>query len=331
MIIEEDAHIVNSLAINAKCKIQLTLESESDLEELKYYFSEHNNKYYIVGEGTNLVLPEYFDGIIIKTKFKNIIEDNAKKLLKVGAGYNWNELVKYCLSKSIYGFENLVDIPGSVGAAPIQNIGAYGSEVSSLIESIDCYCLKNFRKVNLKNSECNFIYRNSSLKNSDYLIYNINFITNKEKIISTNYETITKFIKKNSIIINNPIDLSNVISKIRSQALPDPKLINNVGSFFKNPIVEFNSINFNIHSKEKLILWNHDNSRVKVGAARLIELIKGDLSLHKNVSLYNKHCLVLVTNGKASQEDILNFASEIQELVLTTFNINLEIEPNIIY
>ena len=331
MIVEKNSSINNSLGISSKCKYLLILESENDFDELKDFLSNNNEKIYIVGEGTNLVLPNYYDGIIIRANFDTIIEDKANNILKVGAAYNWNDLVNFCISKNINGFENLIDIPGSVGASPIQNIGAYGAEVSSLIKSIDCYCLTEFKKINLTNSECDFVYRSSSLKNSKRLIYNINFITNKVSNISINYQTIRDYIKENDINANSTRDVANIISKIRSKALPNPNIVNNVGSFFKNPIVRIDSINFTSHSKEELIIWNYDQIRVKVGAARLIELIKNKISTHKNVSLFENHSLVLITNGQAIQEDVLNYASEIQDLVYKTFNIKLEIEPNIIF
>ena len=331
MIVEKNASINNSLGISATCKYLLTVETVNDFDELKDFLTNNNEKFYIVGEGTNLVLPNYYDGIIIQAKFDTLIEDKANNILKVGAAYNWNNLVNFCISKNINGFENLIDIPGSVGASPIQNIGAYGSEVSSLIQSIDCYCLSNFKKINLKNAECNFSYRNSSLKNSKYLIYNINFISNKDSCISVKYQTIADFINKNNINVNTTKDVANIISQIRSKSLPNPNIINNVGSFFKNPIVDINSINFTSHSKEELIIWNYSQAQVKVGAARLIELIKNKISIHKNVTLFKNHSLVLVTNGQATQEDVLNYASEIQDLVNKTFNIQLEIEPNIIF
>ena len=331
MIVEKNSSINNSLGISSKCKYLLTLESENDFDELKDFLSNNNQKIYIVGEGTNLVLPNYYDGIIIRANFDTLIEDKANNILKVGAAHNWNTLVNFCISKNINGFENLIDIPGSVGASPIQNIGAYGAEVSSLIKSIDCYCLTEFKKINLTNSECDFVYRNSSLKNSKRLIYNINFITNKVSNISINYQTIRDYIKENNINANSTRDVANIISKIRSKALPNPNIVNNVGSFFKNPIVNIDSINFTSHSKEELIIWNYDQVRVKVGAARLIELIKNKISTHKNVSLFENHSLVLITNGQATQDDVLNYASEIQDLVYKTFNIKLEIEPNIIF
>ena len=137
MIVEKNSSINNSLGISSICKYLVLLESENDFDDLKDFLTNNNEKIYIVGEGTNLVLPNYYDGIIIRANFNTLVEDKANNILKVGAAYNWNDLVNFCLSKNINGFENLIDIPGSVGASPVQNIGAYGAEVSSLIESIE--------------------------------------------------------------------------------------------------------------------------------------------------------------------------------------------------
>lgn len=331
MIIQNNSLVNNSLGIRSKCKYLITLEDENDFDELKDFLINNNEKFSIVGEGTNLVLPNYYDGIIIRAKFNTLVEDKVNNILKVGAAYNWTDLVNFCISKNINGFENLIDIPGSVGASPVQNIGAYGVEVASLIESIDCYCLTEYKKINLTNLECNFIYRNSSLKNSNRLIYNINFIANKKANLSINYQAIKDFTNKNNIDIKTTAEVADVISQIRSKALPDPNIINNVGSFFKNPIVDINLINFSNYSKDDLIIWDYDEAKVKVGAARLIELIKNKISIHKNVSLFENHSLVLVTNGQATQEDVITYASEIKDLVYETFNIKLEIEPNIIF
>src|SRR5210317_1865207 len=269
MKIEENALIDNSLGIQSRCKLLVKLHNIEDLNKI-HDLIKSNKKYFIHGEGTNIVPPSFYDGLVLKADFNHI--NLNKNILSVGSAYNWTDLVKFCIKNDINGFENLIDIPGSVGASPIQNIGAYGAEVSLLIESIDCYCLTEFKKINLTNSECDFVYRNSSLKNSKRLIYNINFITNKESNISINYQTIRDYIKENNVNANTTTDVANIISKIRSKALPNPNIINNVGSFFKNPIVGIDSINFTSHSKEELIIWNYDQDHVKVGAARLIEL-----------------------------------------------------------
>ena len=157
MIVEKNSSINNSLGISSICKYLVLLESENDFDDLKDFLTNNNERIYIVGEGTNLVLPNYYDGIIIRANFNTLVEDKANNILKVGAAYNWNDLVNFCLSKNINGFENLIDIPGSVGASPIQNIGAYGVEVSSFIKSIDFYWLTKIKKINLTNPKCHFV------------------------------------------------------------------------------------------------------------------------------------------------------------------------------
>jgi len=330
MKIEENAFINNSLGINSRCKLLANIESIEDLNNIEDLIKAHK-KYYILGEGTNIIPPSFYDGLILKVDFNNISNNN--NLLSVGASYNWSDLVALCIKENINGFENLIDIPGSVGASPIQNIGAYGAEVSILIDSIDYFCLDSFSTKSLKNTECNFSYRDSALKNSNYLIYNINFKSNLEKNISYQYNSIKKYINNNLINPDHLMigDVAKIISIIRSEALPNPNKIHNAGSFFKNPIIDKNLINFKNFTEEQLIIWSYSNSLVKVGAARLIELIKDRLIPSKNVSIYKNHSLVLITNGKASQSEVLDYASQIKNLVYENFNISLEIEPNIIY
>ena len=329
MKIEENAFINNSLGINSRCKLLANLESIEDLNNIEALIKAHK-KYYILGEGTNIIPPSFYDGLILKVEFNNI--NNNNNILSVGASYNWSELVAFCIRENINGFENLIDIPGSVGASPIQNIGAYGAEVSRLIDSIDYFCLDSFSKKSFSNTECHFSYRDSALKNSHYLIYNINFKSNLKKNISYQYKSIKKYMNDNLINPDNLMigDVAKIISTIRSEALPNPNKIHNAGSFFKNPIVDKNLINFKNFTEEQLIIWTYSNSLVKVGAARLIELIKDKLIPSKNVSIYKNHSLVLITNGKASQNEVLDYASQINQLVYKNFNISLEIEPNII-
>ena len=329
MKIEENALIDNSLGIQSRCKLLVKLQNIEDLNKI-HDLIKSNKKYFIHGEGTNIVPPSFYDGLVLKADFNHI--NLNKNILNVGSAYNWTELVKFCIKNDINGFENLIDIPGSVGASPVQNIGAYGADVSSLIESIDCFCLKTFKQINLNNKDCKFSYRDSILKNSHYLIYNLNFKANLKENINSDYASIQKYMHDNSFNTDNlnKQDISTIISKVRAKALPNPDHIFNAGSFFKNPIIHKNQINFEYFSEDKLIIWDYSDTLVKVGAARLIELIQHQLSLPKNVSIYKNHSLVLITNGKATQQEVLNFASHINEIVYKTFNISLEIEPNII-
>ena len=332
MNILSDHNVPNSLRINSKCKYFVEVNEISEFKNLYSFINEQKKSIFILGEGTNIIPTDYFDGIVIKPKFNHIKFDNIKSTVSVGSSVNWHYFVEKMIANNIYGYENLSLIPGSVGACPIQNIGAYGQDVSELILKIDCFDYKNNKIISLSNSECGFSYRNSSLRDKPYIIYNIDFDINRSKSLNLKYESIKNYIKNNKLDASklSLIDTSKIIINIRNSILPDPKTIPNAGSFFKNPTINVQKINTNHFPLDDLIIWSHDDDKVKVGAARLIQLIKNDLNNYNNVSIYSKHALILISNGKASQKDILNFANNIKEVVMETFNISLDIEPTVI-
>ena len=332
MKILSDHNIQNSLKINSKCRFFIEINDISEFVDLYTFIKDQNLPVLILGEGTNIVSKDYFDGIVVKPKFDNINYDKNKSIVSVGSSVNWHSLVKEMLIRNIYGFENLSLIPGSVGACPIQNIGAYGQEVSSLISKVECFDYKKNKFLTLFNSDCDFSYRNSSLKNKPYIIYNIDFITDGPKSLNLEYKSIQNYVRDNNID-SSLISLkqaSEIIVNIRNSILPDPNQVPNAGSFFKNPTLKEQDINTSQFNLEELIIWPLDSDMVKVGAARLIQLVKNDLKDYENVSTYSNHALVLVSNGKASQLEILNFANNIKEVVNQTFNIKLDIEPTVI-
>ena len=332
MNILSDHNIANSLRINSKCRYFIEINEISEFKKLYDFINEQKKPIFILGEGTNIVPNDYYDGIVIKPRFNHIKYDKSKCIVSVGSSVNWHYFVEEMVENNIYGFENLSLIPGSVGASPIQNIGAYGQDVSELISKIDCFDYKKNKLISLSNSDCNFSYRNSSLRDKPYIIYNIDFHTNRPKLFNLKYESLQNYIKKNNLNASklSLSDISKIIINIRNSILPDPNSIPNAGSFFKNPIIREENINTNQFTLDELIIWNRNSNNVKVGAARLIQLIKDDLNNHNNVSIYSKHALILISNGKASQKDILNFANNIKEVVMKTFNISLDIEPTVI-
>jgi len=332
MKIFNNTSICNSLKIASNAKYYIEIHHRDDFSELNEFIAKKNLPILVIGEGTNLVLPDFFEGIAVKPMFNHINYDNALNIVSVGSSVNWNSLVKEMVNNNIYGYENLSSIPGSVGAAPIQNIGAYGQEVSKLIMSVDCYDYKTGKFINLTNDDCDFRYRDSIFKNNTLIIYNINFITNHKNNFNHEYESIKRYITKHEVNINSLKlkDASLMITNIRNSTLPNPSSIPNVGSFFKNSIIKIDDIKTNKFLLNQLILWDIDSMYVKVGSARLIELIKNEIQKHENVTIYENHSLVLVTNGKATQSEVLNFAEDIKEKVFEVFNISLEIEPTVI-
>ena len=309
--------------------------SVSTIEELKYCLSTkpEQNKI-IIGGGSNILFTKPFKGLVIHLNLKgiNIIsKNNNQAIVNAAAGENWHNFVSWTLSEDLGGLENLSYIPGNVGTAPIQNIGAYGVEVSQFISKVRFYDFIDKQIKVFNNSECNFSYRKSIFQKMDILILSVNFIFTLNKLF-TNYESIENYLNYNNIDLKDltPKKLAKYIQEIRLSKLPDYKKLPNVGSFFKNPILDKNEYRL-IHAKnKKLISWDYNRDLVKVGAARLIELIKDKLPKNLEVDIYDNHALVLINKKNANQEDVINFSSLIKNEVFKHFKIDLEIEPIII-
>ena len=330
MLVTKEAFVKNSLAIKSIAKYLITIESESSLEELSIFLKKNNEEVLVLGEATNVVLPNYFDGIVIKT----ILSDTnyiSKSEVSFGSSVNWDSFVGWTLNNNLPGLENLTLIPGSVGAAPIQNIGAYGIEVCDFIKSVRFFDLMTNSIKEFNNAECKFGYRASIFQNMHIIILSVTFEF-LPKPININYKSIQNYIENNKIDKSSlsPKTLSSIVKKIRTSKLPSPDVIPNVGSFFKNPIVNKSSINTDHYSYDDLIMWSIDKDLVKVGAARLLELIEDLIPNHSEVELYRDHSLVLINKGNASQEDIINYSKLLHNNVLETFNIQLNVEPLII-
>lgn len=330
MLVNKEANIHNSLAIRSIAKYLILIESESCLEELAIFLENHNEKVLVLGEATNVVLPNYFDGIIVKTMLNDTNYISRNEVI-TGSSVNWDAFISWTLDNNLYGLENLTLIPGSVGAAPIQNIGAYGIEVCDFIKSVRFFDLTTNSIKEFDNSECKFGYRTSIFQSMHIIILSVTFKF-LSKPVNINYASIQDYLDTNNIDKSSltPKDLSSIVKKIRTSKLPNPSVIPNVGSFFKNPVVQKSSINTDCFSYDDLIIWSIDQNQVKVGAARLLELIDDLIPKHSQVELYKDHSLVLINKGNASQEDIINFSQYLQNKVFETFNIQLNVEPLII-
>ena len=276
MLLKENHKVSNSLKIDSTARFYIEVNEQDELIDLYKFINKNEIKYLVLGEGTNLVPPDFFDGIVIKPNFNEVLHDSNNKIINVGASVNWHKLVNICIEKNIYGFENLSLIPGTVGAAPIQNIGAYGQEVSNLIDKINCFDIEKGEFKTLNNSSCKFKYRNSIFKNNSLLIISVDFKTDCKKEFNIEYNSIINHMdkigfKKTNLSLET---LSNLICDIRNKTLPDPNIIPNAGSFFKNAEVKISEIDDSEFSLDELIIWDIGNNKVKVGSARLIELVK---------------------------------------------------------
>ena len=320
--------IKNSL--NLPCHTNTLYEIESDEDLLKVDYNKLD-ELLIIGECTNLVLPTKLNKKVIKSKNTNINKISST-LYRVGSAVNWNNFVLSVIEKNRFGIENLIGIPGSVGAAPVQNIGAYGVQVSDFIKSINIYDFedKTFKK--LLKDQCDFGYRSSIFQTKPYFIIDIDFEFNHIDKLNMDYEGIRHRISAQNKDITSITskELGAIICELRDSKLPNPKIVPNAGSFFKNPIINEKNISYNRFKREDLIIWNQDKTYVKVGAGRLIELIKSNLNQESIDNLHSSHALIITNKNNISYDDIIKISSDIQSKVYEEFNIYLEIEPTII-
>ena len=312
--------------------------SASNIDDLKQILSlkEHPNKL-ILGGGSNMLLTKDFNGLVVHINLKGIeiiSENDNTVIVKANAGENWHEFVLWCINNGFGGIENLSLIPGNVGTAPIQNIGAYGVELKDVFESCEALSLETKSLRSFSKSECNFGYRNSIFKQEakgQFIITNVNFKLSKQNYnLSINYGAITSQLEL--MKVNNPTiqDISKAVISIRESKLPNPKEIGNSGSFFKNPVISKTLFNTLLENFKDIPSYPISEDKVKVPAGWLIEKagFKGkrfdDYGVHKN------QALVLVNFGGAKGSDILKLSKLIQKTVERIFGIFIEAEVNIL-
>ncbi|MDC3318974.1 UDP-N-acetylmuramate dehydrogenase [Flavobacteriaceae bacterium] len=317
--------------------------SVDNLDKLQKILTQEKDVFLLSG-GSNMLLTKDIDKLVIHINIKGIsihYENESEVELSVNAGEDWHEFVMWCISQNYGGIENLSLIPGNVGTSPIQNIGAYGVEVKDVITRVEGIDLNNAKKIQFSNKECDFGYRNSIFKNElkeKIVITSVRFkLTKKNHHLNTNYGAIEKELAIRKI--SNPTikDISDIVINIRQAKLPDPKKIGNSGSFFKNPIISLKQFKKLQEKYPNIPFYKIPSSKkedaaynYKIPAGWLIETAGfkgkryGDCGIHEN------QALVLVNFDKASGKDIYMLAKNIQETILSIFEITLDIEVNII-
>ena len=325
----------NTFGIEANAKEFVAVHS---IKELETVLAENKSKKkFILGGGSNMLLTKDIEALVIyiDLKGKKIVEENDDfVLVESQAGENWHEFVMWTINNNFGGLENMSLIPGNVGTTPVQNIGAYGTEIKDTFVSCSAIKIDTLEMKSFDNAECHFGYRESIFKNEvkdQYIITSVIFkLTKRNHKINISYGDITAELDK--LKIKNPTlkDVSNAVITIRQSKLPDPKVLGNSGSFFKNPIVLKSDFE-PIHEKfPEMKFYEISETEVKVPAGWLIEQAGfkgkrfGDAGIHKN------QALVLVNYGNATGQEILNVSKEIQETIFKKFGIHIEAEVNII-
>ena len=325
----------NTFGINAKAKYFVEFESIMELEKIISSDTFNNNKNFILGGGSNLLFTQDYDGLIIHNKIAGIciLEDNKTNVIvEVGGGVNWHEFVMWSVNQKLSGIENLALIPGTVGASPMQNIGAYGMEVKDSISKVHAFEIASKELKTFSNKECNFGYRNSIFKEilrNKFIITKVEFKLSKIAINKTNYGAIEEELK-NLNLQPSPKNIAEAVIGIRSRKLPNPAEIGNSGSFFKNPIIKTSNFRKLKNKFPEMVGYKISEEETKIAAGWLIDNAglkgyrKGDAGVHKN------QALVLVNYGNASGQEIINLSKMIQETILKKYGIQIEPEVNIL-
>jgi UDP-N-acetylmuramate dehydrogenase len=324
----------NTFGVDVRARYLIELTSPEKIRE--FLDDEHFkiNPRLILGEGSNILFTKDFDGIIIRPLIKGVetVEETSEHVyIKAGAGENWDQFVKYCVENDLGGLENLSLIPGSVGAGPVQNIGAYGVEVKDVICYVEAIDLSSGNNIKYTASDCMFGYRSSifrqKLKNR-IIITGVVFRLDKEHRFNTQYANIEKELDKYPE--TNIQNIRKAIMNIRNSKLPDPLETGNAGSFFKNPVVSSDMLENIRYYYPKVSFWKIGENQVKISAAWLIEQCNWNNKRIGQTGTYKSHPLVIVNYGTATGKDIQNLAVKIQKAVKNRFAIALEPEVSII-
>ncbi len=343
---------LNTFGIKVKAKFFVKINNETDLLELFHLPEFKNNQKIFLGGGSNVLFTKNFDGLVVLNKLKGIeiletTRTTRVTLVKSGkddiyiramGGELWHDLVMFAVDHGYWGIENLALIPGTVGAAPIQNIGAYGAELKDILENVEVFDIKTGKKRIFNKDECALGYRASVFKNKfkgKYFIGAVTFKLSKNPKPNLSYKILSDYFIKNKIEVSSPRDISDAISEIRRSKLPDPKVIGSAGSFFKNVLVPSPRLRELLQAYPDLPYFK-ENRMAKIPAGWLIEQCgpangtswKGYRT--GNVGVHKKQALVLVNYGEATGSEILELANKITVSVKEKFGLELVPEVNIV-
>jgi len=322
---------LHTFGCEVSSKYFLELTNLDEIEECAKHFGELAQPVYFLGGGANSLFIDDFQGSVIHIFNKGIdlIEESDEHvLIRVQAGEDWDEFVNFCVENEYYGIENLTAIPGQVGTAPIQNIGAYGAEAKDCIEEVYYTSLEDGESYVLENSECNFGYRNSIFKHelkNKVIVSEVIFRLSKNAKLNLEYGAIKQELRNQAIIQPTIAQLSNTIRKIRQSKLPDPKEVGNGGSFFKNPVVSTSKYNELKNQYPEIVAYANAD-KMKIAAGWMIDHLGWKGREHKGAAVHTQQALVLINKNNATGKDILELSQMIQEDVQKHFGIKLEPE-----
>jgi UDP-N-acetylmuramate dehydrogenase len=328
MVVDKDTTIPNSFKLESRARFVAKIKSDEDVREIFLFSKKEGLPLLALGEGTNIA-PKYFLDAVVAIFETKGIEKNGNTL-KIAAGVNWDKVVAFSVKENLSGIEALSGIPGKCGSAPIQNIGAYGREISDVLEAVEVFDTKTHEFKTISQKDCEFGYRDSLFKkeNGRFLITRIILNLSNEKPKIPDYKDVKKYFEEREKTSPSLIEIRNAIIEIRRNKLPDPKTIPNCGSFFKNPFIS----KIEAEKIKKLlpsITIYEQNGTYKVPAGALIDSLQLKGKKIGNIEIYKNNALVFTNPYGASFEDLLFAKSEIEKVVFEKFGIRLEAEVNI--
>lgn len=308
----------------------ISILQRTDFERI----SNHYKDILVLGKGSNLLLLGDVNGVVLKNEIDGlkIIEESTDDILvEVGAGMDWHHLVLYAIENGWAGIENLALIPGTVGAAPVQNIGAYGVELKDVFYSLRCWHFEENKWFQLGLDECQFGYRDSIFKRdwkNKTVITSVRFTLNKKTMLNTEYGAITSELAKMGVLKPSILEVAKAVINIRNSKIPDPHLIPNAGSFFKNPTIADKQYEYLKIDYPEMPYYKLPDG-YKVPAGWLLEKANGRGYSDGSVGCYEKQALILINTGGATGKDILTFSKKLQQSVREKFGVELEREVNL--
>ncbi len=328
---------LNTFGVDSMAEHFLKVTSSADLLESMKYIEKNRLKYFVLGGGSNILLGfSKYKGAVIHMQTKGVetvAETPEHEILECAAGVNWDEFVEYTVERGLGGVENMSLIPGTVGASPIQNIGAYGQELKDTFESAKVFLTEEKRMITLTKDECKFDYRDSIFKRElkgKSIILSVALKLKKNPKLNYSYKGIRELIFKRGDEKPTLSDMRDAVIKLRTQKLPDPAITGNAGSFFKNPEISEESFGILKRFVPEIDGFKSKDDKIKISAAKLIELSGWKGRREGNCGVYENHSLVLVNYGGASGDEIVNLANRIIDDVYQKFGIRLSVEVNLL-
>jgi UDP-N-acetylmuramate dehydrogenase len=325
-----------TFGIEAKARYFAHVSSIDELTQVLHHPPVAGLPVLMLGGGSNMLFTKDFEGLVIKIEFKGITVDSHNQdmvLVTAGAGEEWDHFVSYCVENGYAGLENLSLIPGVVGTCPVQNIGAYGVEVKDTIDYVTVYDRSTGQVSKLTNAECHFGYRESIFKyaaKGRYIIVAVTFRLMRNPVFHTQYGAIGTELANMGINSLTISAIRDAVISIRTRKLPDPLVIGNAGSFFKNPTVDANQYKRLRDTLPGIVAYELPNGSFKLAAGWMIEQCGWKGYRNGDAGVHAHQALVLVNYGNATGSEMLSLANEIKSSVKTKFDIDLEMEVNIV-